>query len=199
MVCMAIEGAMQIEGGNWQIFDSMLKASNASVLLNSTVTNISKNNGKYIVKTSSKDVTTGSIYSREESYDTVVLTAPLQYSGIEIEKGMLKHTPDKIPYVRLHVTLFTSPRALSGAYFNLAPDAPVPNTILTTLSPSEDPGNREDGVGKAGFFSISTLRTIINPKTLEKEYLYKVFSPEELTSEFLSDILAIPSLCPLAQ
>ncbi|KAL3426228.1 prenylcysteine oxidase [Phlyctema vagabunda] len=191
MVCMAIEGAMQIEGGNWKIFDSMLKASNATVHLNSTVTNISKQNGKYVIKTSSPDATTGEVNTIEEPYDTVVLAAPLQYSDIEIEEGLLKHTPDKIPYVQLHVTLFATPLTLSPAYFNLAPDAPVPNTILTTTPPKEDLGNSNDGVRKAGFFSISTLRNVINPKSLEEEYLYKIFSPEKLTSDFLSDIFAV--------
>ncbi|RDW63982.1 hypothetical protein BP5796_10484 [Coleophoma crateriformis] len=192
MVCMAIEGAMQIQGGNWQIFDGMLKASNASVHLNSTVTKISKSNGKYMVKTSSRNTETDVIATNEEPYDTIVLAAPLQFSDIEIESGLLKNTPDKIPYVELHVTLFATPLTLNPTYFNLPPSGPVPNTILTTIPSYITPGNREDGVGKAGFFSISTLRTVINPKTLEKEYLYKIFSPKKITSDFLSDIFAIP-------
>jgi len=128
----------------------------------------------------------------EESFDTVVLAAPLQFSGITTEKDLLKHTPDYIPYVKLHVTLFTSPYPLNGAYFNVAPGAEVPTTILTTLPTDEVPENPEKGVGSPGFFSISTLRTVVNPKTLHKEYLYKVFSPEELTFKFLSGILGVP-------
>jgi prenylcysteine oxidase/farnesylcysteine lyase len=187
LVCMAIEGAMQIEGGNWQIFDNMLKFSNATILLNTTVNGVSKKNGRYSITTSSKDAN----LSNEESFDTVVLAAPFQYSGLQLEEGLLKHTPDNIPYVRLHVTLFTSTRTLNPLYFNLAPGEDTPTTILTTLRPDEIP---EEGAGSTGFFSISTLRTLINPKSLEKEHLYKIFSPQKVTSEFLSDILAVPSV-----
>lgn len=190
MVCMAIEGAMQIEGGNWQIFDSMLKASNATIFLNTPVNSITKNpRGSFNIKALSQDTGSGVEYTRETSFDTVVLAAPLQFSNIDIENNLLNHTPDAIPYVRLHVTLFTSPYTLDPTFFNLAPDAEVPSTILTTISPDEVPDNPEDGVGSPGFFSISTLRTVINPKTNQKEYLYKIFSPEEVTLKFVSDVL----------
>jgi prenylcysteine oxidase / farnesylcysteine lyase len=190
---MAIEGAMKIDGGNWQIFDGMLKASNATVHLNNTVSSISKHKGKYSVKTTSKDAITGESSTNQALFDTIVLAAPLQYSGIEIEDGLLEHTPDIIPYVSLHVTLFTSSRKLDRGFFNLAPDAEVPTSILTTLQPDQLPSDPKKGCGKPGFFSISTLRTVINPHTLEKENLYKVFSPHPLTSEFLGGILGIPS------
>jgi prenylcysteine oxidase/farnesylcysteine lyase len=195
MVCMAIEGAMSIEGGNWQIFDGMLKASNATVLLNTAVDAIAKDMGKYVVKTLANNKTsiTDILPRHEETFDTVVLAAPLQYSGIVLEKDFLKHIPDEIPYVELHVTLFTSPYPLNGAYFNLTPDAEVPTTILTTLPSDEIPSNPQHGAGSTGFFSISTLRTVINPKTLQKERLYKIFSPAKLTSDFLSKILGTPS------
>lgn len=193
MVCMAIEGAMQIQGGNWQIFDGMLKASKTTTLLNTTVTGISKTNGKYNVKTLSQGSGTGRLLSNEEPFDTVVLAAPFQYTGINVEKGLLERTPDEIPYVTLHVTLFTTDKTMSPSFFNLAPDAEVPNTVLTTLPPDEVPEDPQNGVGSPGFFSISTLRQVINPATLEKEYLYKIFSPQKLTSEFLSKLFATES------
>ena len=195
MVCMAIEGAMSIKGGNWQIFDAMLKISNSLVILNTTVDAIAKEKGKYVVKTLPNNATSAtSIQSYHlETFDTVVLAAPLQYSKIKIEEGFLSHSPDVIPYVKLHVTLLTSPLPLNGAYFNLEPNAEVPTTILTTLAPDEVPADPKHGAGSAGFFSISTLRTVINPKTLQEERLYKIFSPEEITSEFLSNILGAPS------
>jgi prenylcysteine oxidase/farnesylcysteine lyase len=185
---------MQIEGGNWQIFDRMVATSNSTALLNTTVNSISKSKGRYNIKTSTMNAL-GKVTANEEPYDTVVLAAPLQYSNIAIEKGLLNVTPDEIPYVNLHVTLFTSNKTLNPLYFNITPGADMPNTILTTLPPGEDvPPNQEHGVGPAGFFSISTLRQLINPETLEKEYLYKIFSPEKLTSEFLSGILGTESL-----
>ena len=197
-MCMAIEGAMQIEGGNWQIFDGMLKASNATVFLSTAVDGITKNNrGTYSFKTSSKDTSSGEKYISESSFDTVILAAPLQFSNIEVENDLLKHTPDEIPYVTLHVTLFTSPYTLSPTFFNLAPDVEVPSTILTTIPPDEVVENPEDGVGSPGFFSISTLRTIVNPQTQQEEHLYKIFSPREVTPDFLSRILGVSGLSPI--
>ncbi|KAG0647060.1 Chloride ion pump-associated 55 kDa [Hyphodiscus hymeniophilus] len=194
MVCMAIEGAMSIKGGNWQIFDAMLKASNATVLLNTAVDVIAKDKGKYVMKTLPNNTTSISDIAPqdEEVFDTIVLAAPLQYSGITFEKDFLRHTPDEIPYVNLHVTLFTSTLPLNGAYFNLDPGAEVPTTILTTLPPDEVPADPRHGAGSTGFFSISTLRTLVNPKTLQKERLYKIFSPEKITPEFLTNILGAP-------
>jgi prenylcysteine oxidase/farnesylcysteine lyase len=156
------------------------------------VTAISETKGQYNIKTSAKDSDSGLLRTAEEPFDHVIVAAPLQFSNIEIETDLFKHVPDEIPYVTLHVTLFTSPRTLNPAFFNLAPDAEVPSTILTTLPPNESPVDPEDGVGPAGFFSISTLRTVINPKTLEKENLYKIFSPRKVTTEFLSELLASP-------
>jgi prenylcysteine oxidase / farnesylcysteine lyase len=192
MVCMAIEGAMQIEGGNWQIFAGMLNASNATTLLNTTVTSISKSNSKYSIKTTTPDDLTGKVTTNEEPFDTIILAAPLQFSSLTLPPGLLKRTPDEVPYVTLHVTLFTSPHALNETYFNLSPSTKVPTSILTTLPKDAPlPTNPEDSVGPPGFFSISTLRSVINPETLEKEYLYKIFSPKAVTSGFLSQILNV--------
>ncbi|KAG4026548.1 hypothetical protein MFRU_039g00260 [Monilinia fructicola] len=191
MVCMAIEGAMQIQGGNWQIFDSMVQSSNSTVRLNHTITEISKvqDQEKYNVKTVTTDAI-GVTHTSEEPFDSIIIAAPLQYSNIKIASGLLQHTPDEIPYVTLHVTLFTSPYGLNPAYFNLGPNDEVPTTILTTLPKNiPAPTDPKDFVGPPGFFSISTLRKVINPTTLEYENLYKIFSPQPLSSEFLSSIL----------
>jgi prenylcysteine oxidase/farnesylcysteine lyase len=192
MVCMAVEGAMQIQGGNWQIFAGMLNASNASTLLNTAVTSISKSKSKYSLKTSTTDSLTGNLSTNEESFDTIILAAPLQFSQLTLADGLIKHVPDEIPYVTLHVTLFTSPHAINQTFFNLSPKDEVPSSILTTLPKDAPlPEKPEESVGSPGFFSISTLRTVVNPETLEKEYLYKIFSPKAVTSSFLSEILNV--------
>ncbi len=180
---------MQIAGGNWQIFDNMVRQSNATTLLNTTVSSISKTKGRYSIKSLSSASETGETLGNEEPYDTIVLAAPLQFSNITIDSGILKHTPDEIPYVRLHVTLFTSPQRLNPGFFNITPGAEMPTTILTTLPPDEIPATPEYGAGSPGFFSISTLRSVINPATVEKEYLYKIFSPKAVTPDFLSKLL----------
>ncbi|KAF7945501.1 hypothetical protein EAE96_010268 [Botrytis aclada] len=191
MVCMAIEGAMQIQGGNWQIFDNMIQSSNATVRLNHTITEISqvRDQERYNVKTITTDAV-GVSHVNEEPFDTIIIAAPLQYTDIKMSPDLLQHTPDEIPYVTLHVTLFTSPYGLNPAYFNLGPNEQVPTTILTTLPKNfPAPTDPKDFAGPVGFFSISTLRKVINPTTLEYENLYKIFSPRTLTSEFLSSVL----------
>lgn len=91
--------------------------------------------------------------------------------------------------MKLHVTLFTSPFQLHASYFNLAPGSRAPSNVYTTLGKDELGGEGARGVGRAGFYSISTLRRVENPNTQKLEYLYKVFSAEPVTPEFLSNIL----------
>ena len=179
MVCMSTDGAIQIHGGNWQIFAGMLKASGARVLLNTSVTSIDRqSDGVYAV-----DARSATSTMQTSSYDTVILAAPLQYADVLLEPAPV-NPPPKIPYVNLHVTLFTSPMVLNPEAFHLGPTDRVPSAVLTTTSNSHKL--------PLPFFSISTLRTVISPKTGQKEYLYKIFSPEPVENEFLEAIL-IPS------
>ncbi|KAF2814819.1 Prenylcysteine oxidase [Mytilinidion resinicola] len=187
MVCMATDGAMAVEGGNWQIFDNMVQASKADVRLNTTVQTISKQaDGTYILKSAS--VSNEEASNAGETFDDIVLATPYQFSSIKFSPEP-EHTPDTIPYVRLHVTLFASPLTLSPKAFNLAPSAIVPTFILTTLPPDESVGTDPNGVGKPGFFSISNVAESWNPTTGAPEYIYKIFSPARINSTFLSHIL----------
>lgn len=194
MVCMSTDGAMAIEGGNWQIFDGMLKAAGAHVRLGGQVTEIHDNGNSTYSVFSAADISTSETSQQHTNlFDTVIVAAPLQYSDIKISPP-LPSRPDAIPYVKLHVTLFASPHLLSPTAFNLSDGSPVPQVILTTLPPGLDLGASDDGVGPAGFFSISTLGTVTNPSSNppRTEFLYKVFSPEPLTSAFVSKILGLP-------
>ena len=198
MVCMATEGAMAIEGGNWQIFNSMIEASDATVLLNTPVTEVATiNKGGYSISYQPSSFSG----TRSQHFDHVVLATPWQYAnlslyGPQIGKDTLyapdPHVPAKIPYVELHVTLFTSPHLLSPAFFNLPSTSAVPHSVLTTLPPSEEPIEGPGSCGSVGFFSISLLRRITNPSTGGTEYLYKIFSPEPTSDAFLARILGIP-------
>lgn len=196
MVCMATEGAMSVAGGNWQIFDGLARGSKADVRLNTIVNSLSRqDDGTYIVKSISTHSESSAEQSStsEETFDTVILAAPYQFTGIDISPAP-KHTPDKIPYVHLHVTLFASPHVLSPTAFGLAPDAHAPQVILTTLAPDESYGSSPQGVGRAGFFSISTLGGGLNPGLAVKdrlEYFYKIFSPMRVNATFLAKILGI--------
>lgn len=175
MVCMAIDGPMAVEGGNWQIFNEMIKASQAQLRLNTSVTEISRQpDSTYSVKASLASVNDPESSSKYiDSYDDVILAGPLQFANISFNPADAT-LPAPIPYVNLHVTLFTSPHVLSPAAFNVPPSSRAPTTILTTLAPGS--------VDPLPFFSISTLRYI--PRPNGAEILYKVFSPAPLTPSF---------------
>jgi prenylcysteine oxidase/farnesylcysteine lyase len=176
---MATNGAMQIDGGNWQIFAHMLKASRAVVHLNTSVARISKQqDDRYEVTTST---------GQTSVFDDVILAAPLQYSDLVIHPSP-HHVPDEIPYTKLYTTLFASPFRLNQEAFNLDASTLVPQYVLTTLPPSEIP---VDGVGSPNFYSISLSDAGINPEStpLRLEYIYKIFSPARVNATFLSHIL----------
>ena len=187
----AINGAMSIEGGNWQIFDNMAKHSTRDILLSTDVKSIAKHkDGTYRVVYKPTSPDSGAEEEQDDIFDTVILAAPYQFSSIKMDPAP-KYIPDDIPYVNLHVTLFTSPHALAPEAFNLGPEGKVPHVVLTTLLPSEHPGTKPIYTGKAGFFSISTMRQITNPKTGADEFLYKIFSPHAITANFLARVLGV--------
>ncbi|KIW69592.1 hypothetical protein PV04_05462 [Phialophora macrospora] len=212
LVCMAIEGAMAVEGGNWQIFDNMVYSSADAVFLNTSVTTVTRNGGpRYNLTTDNEEVNARlASHPRGNEFDAFILAAPFQFANINFTQPLRK-PPQKIPYVNLHVTLFTSPHRLSAPFFGLDDPADVPSSVLTTLSAdmSEKLGDRQgtDAVGPPGFWSISTL-DVLNPATDgvfcgpsenctmygakdedDTQYLYKIFSPAPLTGSFLSSLL----------
>ena len=183
MVCMATDGAMAIEGGNWRIFDRMITRAQANLALNTTVHEIVKcRNGLFEVRSFKEDSRTASNNTLGELFDTVVIASPLEFSDIRFTPE-LEHVPVDVPYVELHVTLFTSPHKIASEMFGSA--AVVPDVILTTVGQ-----NNSGYVVNPGFFSVSTLRTIQDPPLgLSPQYLYKVFSPQQLDATFISQLL----------
>ncbi|KAK5172802.1 uncharacterized protein LTR77_002922 [Saxophila tyrrhenica] len=183
MVCMAAEDAHAVHGGNWQMFDRMIEASNAKLYLDNAVTGIHPpaESGSLTVDTQSTD-SDDPIHGG--TFDEVVIATPLQFANLRGDFDI-----DEIPYVQLHVTLLTSPHLLSPAFFNLSSEKPVPKIILTVLPSDEEPKDGPDGVGSPGFFSISLLDPAVNPETNGQEYIYKIFSSEPPNSKFLSGML----------
>ncbi|RWA11202.1 hypothetical protein EKO27_g3903 [Xylaria grammica] len=191
MVAMAPEGAKAIEGGNWQIFANMVKASGADVYLNSAVTGISLNaNQKYKIKTAQES---GDGESREHpvAFDDVIIAAPFQFANISTDENLIQHPIDTIPYAILHVTLFASPYKFSPAFFKMPPASDVPVSVLTTLGTDEEAQPGKSGAGKVGFYSATLQRIVMNPRTRTPEYVYKIFSPEAVTPDFLSELLGV--------
>ena len=182
MVCMAANGAMSVKGGNWQIFASMLEHSEANLLLNTTVVAVDHESDNSYTLIFQRP---GRPKLSRASFDTVILASPLQFADLTLTPPPT--TPiSKIPYVKLHVTLFTSPYRLDPIAFKLEAGTQVPRTILTTTT-------RSDDVSAPLFYSISTLRGLTNPATGKREYLYKIFSHAPLPDDFLHSILAVPA------
>ena len=185
MICLSTGNAMSIKGGNWRIFDGLLKAADAHVRLNQTVTSIERNPDGSLALS----LTEGRGES-SSAFDEVIITGPLQYSSIHLPNDVsLKEEVLPTPFVTLYVTLFASPHKLSPRFFGLADTEPVPETVLTTLPENLDLGPTRDGVGPTGFWSISRLR-IIKPSEQE-QYVYKIFSPRRPTAEFVGRILGL--------
>ena len=186
MVCMATDGAMSVKGGNWQIFDGMVKASGAGLVLNTTVELISKGDTRYSIKAHSGyagiEGTGGTSYN--DDYDEVVMAAPLHLSIVTISPSPVD-MPKAVPYVDLHVTLFTSPYRLNPLAFNLPKESQVPSTLLTTMPSSGSKLNLPP------FFSISTLRSVINKNAepSRTEHVYKMFSPTAASDEYIKSLL----------
>lgn len=180
----------------------MVERSNATVHLNTAIESIAFKNGtgpgagadaKYLLstgKTESSDGEQTDVY-HPVAFDKVVVATPWQFANIDAKSEVLKQEIDEIPYTKLHVTLLSSPFLLSPEYFNLPAGSKTPDAILTTLSRDEASDAEAPGVGKAGFFSLTTQRKVINPRTLGEEYVYKIFSAEEVTAEFLSKVFGV--------
>lgn len=202
---MAPEGAMAVHGGNWQIFQKMVERSGAVVCLNTSVVELDFSGGEeastrrpqYTIRTKSAASGPGTEETSPILFDDVIIASPWQFSGISAAENVIRDPIDEIPYVQLHVTIFSSPYRYSPQFFDLADSTDVPGTVLTTLSRADDATDGDQGAGRAGFFSISTLRKAVNPRTRKQEYIYKIFSPQQITPEFLTWALSLP-LCVCA-
>jgi prenylcysteine oxidase / farnesylcysteine lyase len=198
MVCMATEGAMAVDGGNWKIFDGMVKRSQAQVKLNTSVEGIVRleESGYELALSGTGRHSAYSTDKQMNVFDTVVIAAPLQYSDITVSPA-LPQSPDEIPYVTLFVTLLTSPHRLSPKFFSSSSSPfsdqdfeSVPEMVITTLPAHLDLGSTPRGVGPTNFWSVSTLRAVdVKGST---QYLYKIFSPQPLNATFLSRLLDFP-------
>ncbi|KAK9356472.1 Prenylcysteine lyase-domain-containing protein [Lipomyces doorenjongii] len=167
-VCLAVDEALEIEGGNWQIFEKMLQKSGATVRLGTSVSEIdtsTKSSGKWKISIADSD--------KVEEFDQVIIAAPYYQTGI----GGVPLRIKDASYMTLYVTLFTSTKRLSSTYFGLKPGVPVPTMICTTLADDDLAGSHT----RPWFNSISIIRYI--PE--RKEYVYKIFSPSRISPEFL--------------
>ncbi|WVF66429.1 hypothetical protein IAT40_001169 [Kwoniella sp. CBS 6097] len=180
-VSMATSGASQIEGGNYQVFQSMLDASGATVHLGTEVTDIiplNKGSGSssFYVQSNKTEI------DDEVPFDAVFFAAP--WGSSHVSKKMARDFEQPIPsqpYVRLHVTyLTTSQPHPQPSFFGLPKGSFVPNTIITSSSP------KGSAIPPARFQSIS-WHGETSPGS--KEYAVKIFSLTRLNERFLLELL----------
>lgn len=181
-----------VKGGHWVLFEEMVKASQAEVLLNATALGLRKMDwGGWVVASQ----VAGGVDPDFREFDSVILAAPYQFAGLEIKGDRLAHIPNQLEYASIHVTLFKSPRKLSPTYFNLKGE--VPEVILTTLG-ADELVNRtgrtgSEGVGRAGFYSATSVKRVarLTQGVIVEEFLYRIVSPVELEDKIIHELLGV--------
>lgn len=162
LVSLSANSALQVEGGNWQIFEKLAKQSKATLKLATDVTSATKlPDGKWSLQ-----------YANESAvFDKVIIASPFKSANISFADD---YPIPEIEYVDLFVTIFTSNEKLSPAYFGKDESTEIPGTILTTVYLSDTPNLK--------FFTISILEYLEDTK----DYVYKIFSPKLFTDKDLA-------------
>ena len=175
LVSMAADGAVTTVGGNFQIFTAFLDRSNATVHLNTTVTGLQKDGNGW--KLDVED-TQAPGYGTTKSFDAVIVAAPHHLTNISFPPSSAEVSP--VPYLHLHVTLFTTTSpSPNPAYFNATEGSPIPSTILTSAE------GRRHGGPEPDFNSITYLQRV-SPDS--EEYVVKIFSKERIADEWLEEV-----------
>ncbi|KAF9977788.1 hypothetical protein BGZ73_004855 [Actinomortierella ambigua] len=160
LVSMAAEGAYQVVGGNFQIFEGMIANSHANVKLGTKIARIIRvregEETKFEVTT-----TTGN----RQTFDAIVLAAPLHSLDIDLSSLNLPPQPH-VDYRTIHAT-FVKGRVNPG-YFNWTSGAKLPTHILTVNSNTTE------------FTSLSVQTTLENGETVTKLFSHVPIEDELL-------------------
>ncbi|KAG7929972.1 hypothetical protein KL925_000714 [Ogataea polymorpha] len=156
LVLLSGESSFHVEGGNNQIFQKWIQASDADLRLNTTVTAISKTLSGYVV----------SYGSHTEEFDIVVLAGPYDQLNIQTNISVSLVSAE---YVHLFVTLVRTPNLLSeSSYFN---NKKTPQTILTTG------GDEFNSIGLVGYSEKfqEYVYKVFSFQTLDEQLLHDIF------------------------
>ncbi|RKP01713.1 hypothetical protein CXG81DRAFT_18531 [Caulochytrium protostelioides] len=156
--------ATSVVGGNERIFDAWIRASHASLRLNTTVHAIDRVPAEgptlrpqYRLTTSEP---TGATWSGV--YDAVIVATPFWSSGLRLDPAIVPDAAATIPntpYQPVEATFVVG--VLNHTFFGFASTDEVPTTILTVP--------REDG-GPSAFHSLSVLRRYPDDVVLAKVF-----------------------------
>ncbi|CAF1011877.1 unnamed protein product [Rotaria sordida] len=169
MTLIALAGRGQsVNGGNYQIFENMIKASSAKLKMNQTVTKIIKNmeDGKWTVTTAESS----------NKYDIVILATPPHQSNITLIN--IRDEITKVDYVQQHITLFTTNAThLGSSYMKMA--TPISFFVTRHLERQNTTKNLKLDV------EVMSMSKLLYPT---KEHLVKLSSPTYLNDAKLAKI-----------
>jgi len=184
LAAMAAEGAHSVAGGNFQVFEHFLSASEASVHLNTTVTGLRKTTSssttQWFVSTSPPPEG-----NPIPPYDHIILATPFQSSLITLLGSSATFDPP-VEYIHLHVTLVATKAARPNpAYFGLKAGSTLPSMILTTHD-----AVRHDPAAPEPEFNSLSYHGLIRPKDHPDgpEWLVKIFSKDVVTDDWLEKV-----------
>ncbi|TFK83419.1 hypothetical protein K466DRAFT_555076 [Polyporus arcularius HHB13444] len=182
MVSLAATGASSVKGGNWQIFENFIAASEARLYLNTTVTAVSRfsASGPWMVQSTA--------FKEPRLYRAVILAAPYDQTNISFSTKVPVVPVQKRPYVHLHVTLLsTSSPTANASYFNLGHGHKAPSSVLTTYD-----GVRQRGHPEPEFNSLTYHGHVLSKDGTKRvnaegveEWVVKIFSKQRLEDEWL--------------
>ncbi|KAF9182864.1 hypothetical protein BGZ51_004379 [Haplosporangium sp. Z 767] len=161
LVTMAAEDALQVQDGNFQIFEGMVGQSKAHVRLNTKVTRVHKVASLHKGAEPRFEVTTASGHS--EIFDSIVIAAPIHSINIDFDLDLPPQP--KVNYRTIHATFVRG--HVNSAYFNATSANKFPSHILTTNSDAE-------------FISLS-----IQIRLSTGETVTKIFSSEPIQADLL--------------
>ncbi|KAF9571756.1 hypothetical protein EC968_000202 [Mortierella alpina] len=162
LVTMAADDALQIHGGNFQIFEGMVAKSKAHVRLDTKVARVRKLQPEHEGGDPRFEVTTTS--GHREIFDAIVIATPIHSSNIDFDLD-LPPIP-KVSYRTIHATFVRG--HVNPAYFNVESAEKFPAHILTT------------NAVEAEFTSLSIQLKLSNGETVTK-----IFSAKPLQLELL--------------
>lgn len=164
----ADEKAYRVKGGNFLIFENFIKASNASLKLNTDVLQLSKQGSLWNVTYQSNNDDTN---THSELFDHVVLASPFNQTSIAFDDSI--SIPREVEYRELYVTFIQTNRTqqLNHAIFK---HYSIPEQILTTSPTDSIP-----------FFSIN----LVDYDKESDKIIYKIFSPIPIDYQYLENFL----------
>ncbi|KAF9210865.1 hypothetical protein BGZ59_008830 [Podila verticillata] len=186
LVTMAADDALQIKGGNFQIFEGMIGKSQANVRLNTKIARVRKLVPEYEGADPRFEVITTT--GQKEIFDHIVIAAPIQSTNIDFDLN-LPPLP-KVNYRTIHATFVRG--HVNPNYFHAASDK-FPTHILTTNSDAE-------------FTSLSiqvklsngeTVTKIFSPKVVEEDLLDRLYSNRTWVKR--KEWKAYPELAPIPE